>query len=64
MKLLVSFLCERDRKGSMTRLCALVACIAGCVVAIRNPDAWQTVTACLGGTTVALLTRKNAESAS
>lgn len=43
---------------SMTRLTALLCCLAGCVVALRFPEHWQTVASLIGGGTVALLTRK------
>lgn len=41
----------------MTRLLALLCILAGCVVALRFPSQWQTVTALIGGGGVALMTR-------
>ena len=61
-----AFLEERNGsvKPSMARLVALCCGLAGCAVAIRNPEAWQTVTALIGGGAVSLLARKKNESPS
>lgn len=42
----------------MTRLCAFICCLAGCYVAVRYPDQWQTVGALIGGGAAALLSRQ------
>lgn len=50
------FFQEGDGSWSMTRLCAFLCCVAGCVVALWRHD-WQTTTALIGGGCVSLLVR-------
>lgn len=50
------FFQEGDGSWSMTRLCAFLCCVAGCVVAVVWHEA-ATVTALVGGGAVALLVR-------
>lgn len=42
---------------SMTRLIAFCCGLSGCALALIHPQSWQTVTALIGGGSVALLTR-------
>ena len=57
LRWLASFL-EETTPQSMTRLCALLCCLAGCVVALRTPEHPLTVSALIGGGAVAILLRK------
>lgn len=50
------FFQEGDGSWSMTRLCAFLCCVAGCVVAVWKRDA-ATVAALIGGGAVSLLVR-------
>lgn len=53
----LEFFQESSGDYSMTRLASFLCCVAGCVVAVRSPEHWQTVTGLIGGGAVALLTR-------
>jgi hypothetical protein len=54
------FLCEQSGASSACRLCAVLCTLAACVIAVVHPEAWQAITALIGGGTVALLTRSKA----
>ena len=57
---LLDFLADPDGSSSMARLCAFLFGLAGCAVALRFPEQWQTVTALVGGGAVAILNRTKA----